>query len=130
MPRLFSLEEANALIPALERDLSRLRELYEQSGPAREKLSRVEQYGRSNGKDLASELRELQETLQSWRAEAETILGKINELGCEVKDLEQGLIDFPSEREGRTVYLCWKRGEARIEFWHELSTGFAGRMPL
>ena len=130
MPRQFTLDEANALIPALERDLGRLRELHEQSGPTREKLTRVEQHGRSNGKDLASELRELQETLQSWRTEAETILGKISEIGCEVKDLEQGLIDFPSERDGRTVYLCWKRGEARIEFWHELSTGFAGRMPL
>jgi len=130
MPRLFSVEEANAIIPALERDLGRLREIYEQSGPTRDKLTAVEQHGRSNGKDLAGELRELQETLQSWRTEAETILGNITELGCEVKDLEQGLIDFPSDREGRTVYLCWKRGEARIEFWHELSTGFAGRMPL
>lgn len=130
MPRLFSLEEANALIPAIERDLARLRHLYEQSRPTREKLTRVEQFGRSNGKDLATELRELQETLQSWRTEADTILERLNALGCEIKDLEQGLVDFPSERDGRTVYLCWKRGEARIEFWHELSTGFAGRQPL
>jgi hypothetical protein len=130
MPRLFSLEKANALIPALEQDLGRLRELNQQSEPTRAKLTHLEQRGQSNGKDLASQLRELQEALRSWRTEAETILGKISDLGCEIKDLEQGLIDFPSERDGRTVYLCWKRGEARIEFWHELSTGFAGRMPL
>jgi hypothetical protein len=130
MARLFTLEEANALIPALTIDLNRLRDLFEQSRPTRDKLTRVEQYGKSNGKDLATELRDLQESLQTWRTEAESIIEKISSLGCEIKDLEQGLIDFPSERDGRTVYLCWKHGEERIEFWHEVSTGFAGRMPL
>ena len=130
MPRLFSLEEANALIPRLERDLGRLRDLFEQSRPTRDKLTRVEQFGRSNGKDLATELHDLQESLQEWKTEAESIIEQLTALGCEIKDLEQGLIDFPCERDGRTVYLCWKRGEPTIEFWHELSTGFAGRQPL
>ena len=130
MPRLFTLEEANALVPILERDLGRLRDLHEQSRPTREKLTRVEQFGRSNGKDLATELHDLQETLQSWRTEAEAILEQVNSLGCEIKDLEQGLVDFPSERDGRTIYLCWKRGESQIEFWHELLTELAGRQPL
>ena len=57
-------------------------------------------------------------------------LAKLNEWGIELKGLDEGLIDFPSERDGRTVYLCWKLGEDRIEWWHELDTGFAGRQPL
>jgi len=130
MPRLFSLEEANALIPRLEQDLDRLRDLFEQSRPTRDKLSRVEQFGRSNGKALATELHDLQASLRESKTEAESIIEQLNALGCEIKDLEQGLIDFPSGRDGRRVYLCWKRGEPTIEFWHELSTGFAGRQPL
>ena len=51
-------------------------------------------------------------------------------MACELKDIEQGLIDFRTEREGREVYLCWKLGEPDIRWWHELDAGFAGRRPL
>lgn len=50
--------------------------------------------------------------------------------GCELKDLDAGLVDFPHHRDGQIVFLCWKRGEARIEYWHDLESGFAGRQPL
>ena len=51
-------------------------------------------------------------------------------LGIELKDLEHGLVDFPSWREGRVVYLCWRLDEERIGYWHELDAGFQGRQPL
>ena len=57
-------------------------------------------------------------------------LQDVTTLGCEVKDLETGLIDFPSLREGRIVYLCWRLGEDRIGHWHEVEAGFAGRKPV
>ena len=60
-----------------------------------------------------------------WRI-AQEILG----LGVEIKDLDQWLIDFPSQRDGRVVYLCWRRGEENIEWWHDMDAGFAGRQPL
>jgi hypothetical protein len=47
-----------------------------------------------------------------------------------LRDLDRGLIDFPSIRDGREVYLCWEEGEERIEFWHDVEAGFAGRQPL
>ena len=50
--------------------------------------------------------------------------------GIEIKDLNQGLIDFPSLRGDRIVYLCWRLGEDRIGYWHELDAGFAGRTPI
>ena len=50
--------------------------------------------------------------------------------GCELKDPDKGLIDFPSLRDGQEIYLCWYLGEERIAFWHYLHTGFAGRQPL
>lgn len=55
---------------------------------------------------------------------------EIQQTGCVVKDLDTGLVDFPSLRGGEKVYLCWKLGEARIEYWHGIEEGFAGRKPL
>jgi hypothetical protein len=55
---------------------------------------------------------------------------EIQKTGCLVKDLEAGLVDFPSQRGGEEVYLCWKLGEARIGYWHGIEEGFAGRKPL
>jgi hypothetical protein len=55
---------------------------------------------------------------------------RIQETGCVVKDLDIGLIDFPSMRGGEEVYLCWKLGEERIGFWHGIDEGFTGRKPL
>lgn len=57
-------------------------------------------------------------------------IGKIQETGCLVKDLDEGLIDFPSMIEGQEALLCWKQGEGRIEYWHGLEDGFAGRKRL
>ena len=60
--------------------------------------------------------------------EIEALMREIAEIGAEVKDPEQGLIDFRTQRRGREVYLCWKLGEGdRISFWHDLEAGFAGR---
>jgi hypothetical protein len=58
------------------------------------------------------------------------LVEEIEALGAEVKDLELGLVDFPAEREGETVLLCWRVGEEEIGYWHGLEEGFAGRRPL
>lgn len=57
-------------------------------------------------------------------------IAKIQETGCLVKDIDEGLIDFPSMIEGQEAFLCWKLGENRIEYWHGLEDGFAGRKRL
>ena len=55
---------------------------------------------------------------------------EIQQTGCVIKDLEMGLVDFPSRREGEEIYLCWKLGEKRIVYWHGIEEGYAGRKPL
>ena len=55
---------------------------------------------------------------------------RFGDLGCELKDLDQGLVDFYTLRDGNLAYLCWKEGEDRIEYWHTLEDGFPGRKPL
>jgi hypothetical protein len=62
--------------------------------------------------------------------EARDTLAEIDEIGVQVKDLAQGLLDFPCVMEGQTVLLCWKLGEKEIGFWHTEEDGFAGRKPL
>jgi hypothetical protein len=130
MARLFTLVEANALLPRLRRDFAAVHQLRSDARSIQGELSKLEARSKSNGKNFATEIHEHQQRLEALAAEAQSILESIVALGIEIKDVEQGLVDFPSDRNGRTVYLCWKVGEETIAFWHELSAGFAGRQPL
>jgi hypothetical protein len=130
MARLFTVEEANALIPFLEQRLARLNELRLLARDVSEELADLEMKARSNGSAHAGELEILRERLDEYRREIRSVVEEIADLGGEIKSIEEGLIDFPARREGRVVYLCWKQGEDRIHYWHELDAGFAGRKPL
>ena len=69
----------------------------------------------------------------SIQAEADAIAGcaeQIDAAGAQIKSLEEGLLDFPSMRDGEDVLLCWKLGEDEIRYWHGVEEGFAGRKPL
>ncbi len=57
-------------------------------------------------------------------------LMELREMDVMLRDLDRGLVDFPSLREGREIYLCWEEGEDEIAFWHEPDAGFGGRLPL
>jgi hypothetical protein len=58
------------------------------------------------------------------------LVDELSGVGCELKDYEIGLVDFVGRHQGRDIYLCWKLGEPRIAYWHELKTGYAGRQPI
>jgi hypothetical protein len=55
---------------------------------------------------------------------------RIQGTGVLVKDLNRGLLDFPAERDGRIVFLCWQYGEPTVAYWHDIDAGFVGRRPL
>lgn len=59
----------------------------------------------------------------------DSLVREIQATGAMIKDLNLGLVDFPAEREGQEVYLCWKFGEEEVRFWHDADSGFAGRQP-
>lgn len=129
--KLFSLEEADALLPAARDELLAMQECKREIDAVRGDLTGVSDRATGNGhvKDEA--------TVAAKRRRAEALvaqlnerLQRLNEWGIELKGLDEGLLDFPSERDGRIVYLCWRLGEERIAFWHELDAGFAGREPL
>ena len=62
--------------------------------------------------------------------EFQSILLELKGLGVLLKDIDMGLVDFPSRRDGREIYLCWRKGEPRVAFWHDMDSGYAGRRPL
>lgn len=124
--KLFTIKEANALLPTVRQLLLRIRR-------SRQRLARL-----SSGAKLAAENAE-----QGGGGMPDGILyanllialtgemAELESLGVQLKDFERGLIDFPSLREGRVVLLCWQLGEGdELEWWHDVDAGFAGRTPL
>jgi hypothetical protein len=73
---------------------------------------------------------ELEDRVRAIQERYRGLIAELAELGVELKDPFQGLLDFRAEREGHDVYLCWKLGEDRVGHWHELEAGFAGRQPM
>jgi hypothetical protein len=122
--RVFTLAEANGLLPRLRsllddagREWKRMRELNPEIQKIREKAS-LDAFS-PYGVDYVGALSHL---LYS--------LSQIKQMGVLLKDVDQGLCDFPYMRRGRIVYLCWRLGEESIGYWHDIETGFAGRAPL
>jgi len=126
--RLFSIDEANELIPKLEILMGRVqqRALALRSG--------IEQLAADTGKaaqDLSTaEIVELRPELQPIIEELEDLVGEIEDCGGQFKGLELGLVDFPCEMNGELALLCWQFGEKEIGYWHTLEGGFGGRQPL
>jgi len=127
-PRLFSREEANALLPALTPILLDLRSRKAALDDTRASLARLSPTLRGNGH--GADVVALEMRLRELVDEISRGLRRIAAEGVAVKDLDAGLIDFPSLREGRVVFLCWHLGEGEIAWWHEIADGFAGRQPL
>ncbi len=129
--RLFTVAEANRLIPWLTEVLTRLQQIKRQLDQQEAVLAHLYQRARRNGTPLPPDhLRRARQQVETLLAALQQGLAQIQEQGCELKDLDLGLVDFPSEREGRLVYLCWQLGEPRVAYWHELDAGFRGRQPL
>ena len=130
MPRSFTVDEATALLPRLREIVPELQDKKLALDRLRHELEEATQAAAGNGHLQAEELSQKRREAQVLAERLNKLLAEVNELGCELKGLEEGLIDFPTQREGRTVYLCWRLGEEQIAYWHELDTGFGGRQPL
>jgi len=124
--KIFTVQEANALIPDVRVILSKIQRAHRKLSRYRDDAKKASEAAEQGGGGIvdgvayASILTEL--TLQ---------LAELEGLGVQLKDFERGLVDFPSLREGRVVLLCWQLGEGdELEWWHDVDAGFAGRTPL
>ncbi len=127
-PRLFTHEEATALLPDLRSRLQDLTAMKRRLDGVQREFNAIRQHARSNGH--ATRAQELGAELDALVHDLNAAIAAIHALGIDVKDLDSGLVDFPSERDGRVVYLCWRMDEPAIVAWHELDGGFMGRQPL
>ena len=122
--RLFSLKEARQLLPEVRDLATRMVTLSKQLEALQPVAKVLAQNNASNAGSAAGTV------YVRYLMALQSQVQKIQELGCLVKGVQQGLVDFPHLRESREVCLCWQVGEEDIGFWHEVDSGFAGRTPL
>jgi hypothetical protein len=119
----YTREEAEALLPQIRRWLQRLNELRRDVERSEKRITSMMHPGHDVGGDLVNRwIRTL--------AEMQELLGEFQRRDIQIKDLERGLLDFPALVGGREVFLCWEQDEDKVEFWHDLDTGFSGRERL
>lgn len=132
MSKTFTLGEAQTLLPVVEALLRRAQTAGLRADELEGEMQRLNNRIFLSGGmhvDVVTAARRRAEREKAVQ-EAKDTLGEIEEIGVQVKDLEQGLLDFPSVMDGKTVLLCWKLGEKEIGYWHSPEDGFAGRKPL
>ena len=122
--RSFNLNEANSLLPLLRNRIGRIVKIHRRLREIQAAHRRSFDEARMRGNAPVHPayflgLERMQAALQ-----------RVTAMGCHVKDLETGLIDFPATLEGRTVFLCWRLGENQVRYWHEMDSGYAGRLPI
>jgi hypothetical protein len=129
--RFFTIEQANAMLPLVRAITTDLASLATDVMERRHRLSLL-----TAGRDLkpgdpySDELAHMEAELERDAKRLQGYVDELRQLGVEPKGAIEGLIDFPCQMEGRTVYLCWRLGEPEVLYWHDLEAGFAGRQPL
>lgn len=124
--KLFTVEEANALLPTVRGIVRRIQRAYGRVSASQEQARAAAAGAEQGGGGMVGG----SQYVQSLSSLAEAA-GELEELGVQLKDYARGLIDFPTMRDGRVVLLCWQLGEGdELEWWHDLEAGFGGRQPL
>jgi len=129
--KLFTIEQANAMLPLVKAITSDLASLAGEVMERRHRLA-VLTAGRElkAGDPYADELAQTEAELEKDVVRIQEFIAELRALGVEPKGAMEGLVDFPSLLDGRIVYLCWRLGEPEVLHWHELDSGFAGRQSL
>jgi hypothetical protein len=124
--KIFTVQEANALLPNVRNMLARIQQGHKNISRYRTEAKKAADAAEQGGGGIVAGAIYAQ-LLTKLTAQMTDLEG----LGVQLKDYERGLVDFPSLREGRVVLLCWQLGEGdELEWWHDIDAGFAGRTPL
>jgi hypothetical protein len=128
--RFFDIDEANEAVRELEPILAALRDQRAELIRLRDRVLATTSGEAVAPSDPADDVRRLRMRMQGVIDQMQAGVARIDEVGATLRDIETGLIDLPALASGRQIWLCWRLGEGTIEWWHELSTGFDGRLPL
>jgi hypothetical protein len=127
--RLFTLQEALALLPTVRQIVIEIQDAKSTLDTASAQVERLLGLTGGNG-HLAEDVARARDEAQVAATRLESLMAELDSLGVQLRGIEQGLVDFPTEREGRVVLLCYQLGEETIAWWHDEDTGFPGRQPL
>lgn len=122
MKRLFTVDEANRTLPVVREKISTILHL-------RKKINHLLAHIPEHGEETL-ELHALKHELEHLYTHLTHAMEHLELIGVIVKDINQGLVDFSSEFEGREVFLCWKHGEDKVKYWHETNDGAFARKPI
>jgi hypothetical protein len=124
--KIFTVQEANALLPEVRIIVGKIQRAHGQLSQYRDEAKKAAEAAEKGGGGMAEGV--------AYAAVLTVLtmqLSELEALGVQLKDFERGLVDFPSLRDGRVVLLCWQLGEGdELEWWHDVDAGFAGRTPL
>ena len=132
MARFFTLDQAERLLPEVEtsvREALFLKAEFQESDSTLRQAARaiILSGGMNVDRDHMLQVRQRRDAAAT---QLQSALERIQEYGCLVKDLDIGLLDFPTLYRNEEVYLCWRLGEDKIRFWHQVDAGFRGRKPI
>ena len=123
----FTVEQANATLPLVKRIVE---DIVLQHRIWREKILEIDLVASTGRVSDVAQTERLEHEAQAIAREIDAFRRELDSLGILLKDPRLGLIDFPSTIGARPVLLCWRLGEAEVQYWHDVNTGFAGRQPL
>lgn len=125
--KYFTIESAQSCLPRIKKSLARLQNLKKAIDAILSVRIDPDEIGYEESLEMNTKLsKEYHKLSYDFYSELE----KLSKIGCLLKDLEQGLVDFHCKFEGRDIFLCWKLGEGKIKAWHETDEGFIGRRPV
>ena len=128
MKTLFTVDEANRTLPLVRRIVE---DVVRQHRVWREKILELDLVASTvRPSDAHDRARKLEAEAQRLAREIDGYQRELGDLGIQLKDRRLGLVDFPSEINGQSALLCWRLGEAEVQFWHDEEAGYAGRQPL
>jgi len=128
--RHFTVDEANAMLPMVRPILENLQELRGRMVQGAVEVHDFEMLASQNGHGEHSAVFSPEYDLRKIHADIQERVRYLQDIGCILKDLEQGIVDFPTRMGGRDVYLCWRLGEEAVTHWHDIDSGFSGRQRL
>jgi hypothetical protein len=126
MPKYYTVEQANKTLPLVRRIVTDIVAAYS------ERLDLIKEYGHLDYdlETMTIRRQELDSLLHDLTDRINDHIDELEKIGVVFKGFEPGLVDFYAMMDDREVFLCWKLGEARVGYWHELNAGYAGRQPL
>jgi hypothetical protein len=130
MTRYYAIDEANTLLPDVDRILAALRDQREELIEARDRALTLTPEDGAATPEAAEQLRLIRLRMQGLIDQMQAGVARLVELDITLRDIKTGLIDFPALLSGRPIWLCWRLGEAEVGHWHAHDEGFDSRRPL